>query len=443
MDVKDLVDELSEAGVIASLIYNPDLAYHSGELTERHFSDPVNSVMYYAINRLVKKGVTTIDAINVLSVISENPKLEKMYKSVTIDSINEIISLGGAVARTSVPEYKLLTENVRQKAFRRKMFEKLKKCEALCFQEEEICIQQQIIEGVNEVIIDFSTTEDVGLLSESVDSLYSGIKKNKECGAFLDFPIAEINKYCRLSKKETIIYSAAQKTGKSIWMMNVAKRLLDNNEIILYIDTEISDEKFFMRFLSHLSQVKYKSIEDVEFTDEEQKRIDSALDYLKSKKIIHVEMPVLDDVRLINTSNRMKDKYGITAIIIDYIKANGKYAMDAYQNSAYLGQIVDVVHTLASTLDVYTLGCVQCGEDGKVAYSKNIARNCSTLINMQHKTSKEILEDGGIEFGNMKFKVTDNRNGMEHMDNEYVSVGFNGNMCTFYDCKQPVRAEPF
>ena len=41
-NIKDLVDETVEAGLIASLLYNPELCYHSEDLTERHFSDPVN-----------------------------------------------------------------------------------------------------------------------------------------------------------------------------------------------------------------------------------------------------------------------------------------------------------------------------------------------------------------------------------------------------------------
>ena len=64
-NIKDLVDETVEAGLIASLLYNPELCYHSEDLTERHFSDPVNSVMYYAITQVVNKGIFKIDAINI------------------------------------------------------------------------------------------------------------------------------------------------------------------------------------------------------------------------------------------------------------------------------------------------------------------------------------------------------------------------------------------
>ena len=366
-DIKDLVDEVGEAAVIASLIYNPELCYHSEDLTERHFNDPVNSVMYYAITQLVKKGIFNIDAINILSTIAEKPKLQKMYSNITCDTINEIITLGQGIARTSVEEYKALSNNIRDKAFRRKMYDKLKKCEKLCFQEEETCIQQQIVEGVNEVIMDFSIMEDVKLLSEHVDELYRGIQRFKEKGSFLEFPIKELNDYCKLSKKETIIMSAPQKTGKSVWCMNIAKTLLDNNEVVLYIDTEVTDEKFFMRFLAHLSQVEYRKIEEFNFDEQEQDRINKGLDYLKNKKIIHVEMPVIDDIRLINITHRMKDKFGVSALIVDYIKANSRYAMDAYQNSAFLGQMVDAIHTLGIKLDLYTFGCAQASDNGIVS----------------------------------------------------------------------------
>ena len=114
-NIKDLVDETVEAGLIASLLYNPELCYHSEDLTERHFSDPVNSVMYYAITQLVKKGIFKIDAINILSVISDSPKLQKMYSNITAETINEIISLGEDIARTEVEDYVNLAETLRNK----------------------------------------------------------------------------------------------------------------------------------------------------------------------------------------------------------------------------------------------------------------------------------------------------------------------------------------
>ena len=112
MDIKDLVDELSEAGVIASLIYKPELCYHDEDLSERHFNDPINSIIFYAIKEMVKKNIYKVDAINILSMISEgNKRIEKMSKTANITSETICVDSGavagknGECPRTAIQFY--------------------------------------------------------------------------------------------------------------------------------------------------------------------------------------------------------------------------------------------------------------------------------------------------------------------------------------------------
>ncbi len=443
MDVKDLVDVVGEAGVIASLIYNPELCYHSEDLTERHFNDTVNSVMYYAITSLVKKGIFKVDAVNILSVISDSPKLQKMYNNVTSETINEIISLGEGIARIEVEDYVNLAETVRNKAFRRNMYLKLKQCERLCFEEDEIEVQQKIVDEIDSVINDFSTMENIKIMSDLVDGLWEEVENVQTNGNFLDFKFPELNEFVRMSKQETVIFYARAKAGKSIMMTNCLKTLLDNDEIVLYVDTEISDRQFFMRMVAHLSQVRYRDIETGNLTESDKEKIAEARKYMKSKKFIHVYMPVIEDSTLKTLAYRMKNKYGITAMIVDYIKSNTKHALEAYANSAYLGKITDTIKGVSGKLDIYTLACVQGNKDGSVAMSANIERNCSALIHLDRKTEKEIASDGGREFGNMKLKIIANRSGRLHDESEYISIFLDGDRCTFAPCKQPEKVEPF
>ena len=436
-NIKDLVDETVEAGLIASLLYNPELCYHSEDLTERHFSDPVNSVMYYAITQLVKKGIFKIDAINILSVISDSPKLQKMYNNITAETINEIISLGEEIARTEVEDYVNLAENLRNKAFRRNMFLKLKQCEKLCFEEDEVEVQQKIVDEIDSVINDFSTMENVKIMSEIIDEIWDEVKNVQTSGNFLDFKFPELNELVRMAKQETIIFYASEKRGKSIMMVNCLKTLLDNDEVVLYVDTEISDRQFTMRMISHLAQVEYKKIETGNFTKAEEVKIESALEYIKNKKFIHVYMPIIEDSTLKTLVQRMKNKYNITALIVDYIKSNTKHALEAYANSAYLGKITDTIKGISGKFDIYTLACVQGTKDGGVAMSANIARNCSSLIHLERKSEKEISEDKGVQFGNMKLRVVANRNGRLHGEDEYISIFLDGDKCTFSACEQP------
>jgi len=447
MDVKDLVDELSEAGVIASLIYKPELCYHDEDLSERHFSDPVNSIIFYAIKEMVKKNIYKVDAINILSMISEgNKKIEKMSKTanITSETIDEIISLGQNVARTTPEEYKALADNVRIKAFKREMYKALKKCETYCFMEDEKDVQIRVQDEINGVTTDYSTVEDLKTVAEIADSLFEEVENVQTGGNFLDFKIEALNEYCRLAKKALIVTAGKEKRGKSIWTMNTLITLLNNDESVLYIDTEIDTLEFIMRVQAHMAQVEYRKIETGKLTTEERARVQKVKEWIKTKTFVHRYLPVLTDVELINTVNKMKNKYGITACMVDYLKSNGEFALDAYKNSQYMGKMTDVLkNTVAGKMGLYTFACCQQNKDGSIANSANIARNCSALLSIDRKTDKEIAEDGGREFGNMKLTVIANRSGKLHSEGEYISLGLNGDMCTFYDCKQPIRAEPF
>ena len=62
---------------------------------------------------------------------------------------------------------------------------------------------------------------------------------------------------------------------------------------------------------------------------------------------------------------------------------------------------------------------------------------------LERKTDKEIVEDGGLEYGNMKLSVVANRNGELHKDGEYISLTLLGNTCTFLEAKQPSKELPY
>lgn len=440
-----MTDKGAEAAVLASLIVNPELSFQVDELTPRHFSSVPNQLLYYALCELAKKNAKDVDKINIRSILNAHPSTEKLAKEISDDDLDDMLDASPEIARTSVEEYKQVAYIVQDKAFRREALKKLKSCESLCFNGEVKDVRNTIYSALDDVMTNFGPSEKLHTLGEIIDDLVAEIEDDQKEGSYIPFFIPQLNDYCRIERTQTVVFAALQKRGKSIWLMDNMVYLAKQGLKCLYIDTEISDKEFTMRMLSHMAQIEYRRIHDGNLSDEERQRIKRAVDWIRNdSRIVHKYIPVVSDAEILSSVIKMKNTYGIDVVILDYLKANGEFMMDAYKNSAALGKTLDLIkNEIAGKMNLYTLVNVQAAGDFAVANSKNIGRNCSTLVFLNRKTPEEIARDGGIRYGNMKFTILDNRSGAIMSEDEYISLTLDGDRCTFKECEQPERQEAY
>lgn len=444
MSVKDIRSVESEAGVVATLALHPEFSFYSEDLTPHHFSDQHNGYLYYAICELAKKGVDKVDAYNIQQILALRKATENALELLPIQSLTEFIDISATIARNTKEEYRILVDNVRGKAFARDAVKRLGECEKLCYQEDVSELQGAIYKQVEDLIYEYQRMEEIRLMSQQVDSLWDDGTEQEKADGSIEFPFPSLNKYCKIERSEAIVLSARQKRGKSIWMMNILVHMLRKGKKAIYIDTELPTKKFFHRLLAHIAQVEYSKIRDKTCSFEELARLDSARNWLKSTKFIHVYVPVLDDSKLISLIKRAYHSYKIDAVFLDYLKANGEFYLDAYKNSAALGKTLDLMKNyIGGEMNLFVVTAVQATKDGDVAFSQNIRRNCSTLMYLERKDQKQFDSDGGDEYGNMRISVQDNRNGEIMGDDDYISLTLDGNRCTFKESKQPERVEPY
>lgn len=74
------------------------------------------------------------------------------------------------------------------------------------------------------------------------------------------------------------------------------------------------------------------------------------------------------------------------------------------------------------------LAAAQLTVGGKLADSAKIARNASTILLLTDKTAEECELDGENS-GRKKIFVAQNRNGMQHVEGEWINIDFDGNRC--------------
>lgn len=279
----------SEAGIIATLIHHPEFSYYSEQLLPNHFTNEENRYIYQAICSLARDGITTIDPYNIIQALSAKEATRRFADELSIDQLYTLMDNSDSIARNTVEEYKLLVNNVMDAAFRRDTFQQLKECQKLCTQPSEENIEQKIYKMLDDVMMEFSATNEVPPYKDVVDKCWEEIKGRQGAGyAGIPFKFPALNDYATIERGELFIFGAEQKQGKSMMLLNCAVDLLKQDYAVLYLDSELNTRLFTSRILAHLSGIEYKRLTSGNYSDEEEKRILDAKEWLKTRKFTHI-----------------------------------------------------------------------------------------------------------------------------------------------------------
>lgn len=346
MRAEDINSIESESGVIASLIHNPELSFYSEMLLPNHFTNKDNACIYTAICNLAARGINTVDPYNIIECLNSSDATRKMAEDITVEKLQELVEMSDILARSSVEEYKMLVSNVLNAAFRRDMYNKLRACEKMCISETTDNLRKEVYELIDDVMSEYSTKEDVPVYRDVVDGLWEEIKSRQGIGyAGIPFKFPALNDYVTIERGELVIFGAQQKQGKSIMLLNCAVDLLRQGLSVVYIDSELSSRLFTARLLSNLSGVEYRTLTSGGYTADEEERITSAIEWMKTKSFTHIYMPFFDQQTIYTTVKKINHINKIDVIIIDYFKSTGN-EMDAYQTYAAMGRCVKCRRTI-------------------------------------------------------------------------------------------------
>lgn len=442
MRAEDINSLESESGIIASLIHNPELSFYSEHLLPQHFTNKDNQCIYTAICELAKQGVATVDPYIIIEVLNSREATRKFASELTIPKLQELVDMSDVLARHSVEEYQILVKNVLDAAFRRDTFQRLKECQALCFDRSRENIEQEIYTAIDDVMTEFSTTNEIPQYKDVIDSCWEEIQSRQGHGfAGIPFKFPTLNEYATIEPGELFIFAAEAKQGKSMMLLNCAVDLLKQDYAVLYLDSELNTRLFTARIIAHLTGVEYKRLTAGNYNEEEAQRINDAIDWLKTRKFTHIYIPMFDQQSIYTAVKKVKHTQGLDVLIVDYFKGSGDGdAFDSYQE---LGRFVDMVkNKICGDMGICGIGAAQATVNGKVADSAKIGRNASTIALIQDKTPDEVQLDGA-ECGNKKLRVILNRNGMQMTSGEYIDLYFDGNRVLYEEARQHIPQSPY
>lgn len=442
MRVEEINSLDSESGIIASLIHNPEFSFYSENLLPNHFTNKDNRCVYTAICNLAQQGITTVDPYMIIEILNSSEATRKYAENLSVERLQELMDMSDIIARSTVEEYKILVKNVMDAAFRRDTFEKLKECQTLCTDLSIPDVEQKIYSIIDDVMVEFSTNNDIPKYADVVDDCWEEIKSRQGNGfSGIPFKFPTLNEYATIEKGELFIFAAEAKQGKSMMLLNCAVDLLKQDLAVLYLDSELNTRMFTARLLAHLSKIEYKRLTSGRYSDEEAKRIEKAREWMKTRKFVHIYIPMFDQQTIYTAVKKVKHTVGLDVLIVDYFKGSAQGdAFDSYQE---LGRFVDMVkNKIAGDMGICAIGAAQATATGKVADSAKIGRNASTIAVITDKTPEEIETDGA-ECGNKKLRVVLNRNGMQMAEGEYIDMFFDGNRVLYQEAKQHIPQEPF
>lgn len=444
MNVCDINDVNAEAGVIASAILQPELIFYSEQLTPHHFTNDANGYMYYAICELAKRGVEQIDAYNITNILNRNPSTRaKAETLLPVPAINEFILNAPSIARTTPEEYKLVCDAVMNAAFRRDTYNRLVECQHLCFKGDEKDIEQKIYATLDDVMLEYSTTSDMPQYKDVIDDLWEEIKaRQRGETAAIEFPFPLLNEYVVMEPGEVICFTAGAKAGKSAMLLTCTVDLLRKGKSVLYIDSEISSKLFTIRLLAHLTGIRFGSLRAGNYTPEDERKIEAAVEWLKTRKLIHVYLPVFDENAMYLAAKKAKHLIDIDCIVVDYLKSTNAKD-EAFSVYSEMGRLADTLkNKIAGDMGICGLTAAQATATGKIADSAKIARSVSTVISITDKSVEEMEEDGTN--APKKMRVVFNRNGAQMTENEWIDMDFCGSLISYRQAEiQHAVIEPY
>ena len=443
MDISELSDIQSEAGVIGTLIYHPDFIAHTDYLKPNYFYGVENSCIYWSIQELYKEGITNIDAYNISNKLQSHRGVQKTLEKYNLPSVQEFVELYKEAARHTLEEYKMLAENIITLAFKRDLIKTLNQASKNCFNSEYSLekLSSLIYSELDKLTQKYVVNTEVHTLGDDIENIWEEIVSRRTTDGMYGIPskFPSFIDYFTYEPGELVVIQAKYKQGKSVFLMNEVVHKLKNGVPTLVIDSEMPTRLYTERLLAHLTGIEVKKIKNGRYTEEEAKVIQKWINWLKDQPFVHIYDPNLTMEQLYSICKMLQNKIGLGFVVYDYLKSNEASSSDNYNK---LGAMTDFLkNNIAGELDIPVLAACQLNRQGEVADSMKINRYLSVGLRWEYKTQEMIAKDG-MQCGNAYAKIVVNRLGRQMQDeDDYIDFVFSGDTMTIIEAEQHHKEE--
>lgn len=421
-------DVSAERGVICTLIMYPQYIFVCANLKDVHFYDRQNAVLFWAIQSLLDKGIVKIDENNLQTEINADSEKTKIMGSDLKDQLEELVENAELLARSTEQEYKQLVDRVVGLGFKRELYKEIKKIENRCLSDSTNDIgkiNSDILNTMDELAVKYITGGAIQNFGEKIGKLWERLKQNRNSDGTVGYPTAwaELDKYYTYRKGELIVVEAHRKQGKSVFGLNETYHLLKCGLSVVYFDTEMNDDIFFSRLISHITGIPENNILSGSYSPEEEQVIFDAMEWLNAHNLVHQYDPSWTRERVITECKILRNQGRLDFFIYDYIKDTSEKTSTG-EVYLELGNWCNAIkNKICGALDIPGLTFAQLNRIGQTGDSFKIEQYVTAGLIWRPKTEEEIVKDGK-ECGNYCGSVYYNRIGGSHDEGDYIDFVF-------------------
>lgn len=185
-------------------------------------------------------------------------------------------------------------------------------------------IDDKIKELVYGLAQGLNTTDDVKAIGSKIDELKRKLSSKEIDGISINNLYPKLNAIIKgLRKKALYVFGAAEKVGKSTFMLDIAWYCASVLGIpTAYGDTEMTEEEQLLRIVSKISGIKEDRIAGSydELTSNELTLIDHAYETIARAPFYHFNCNLLTNNELESKVKLLQLQYGIELFVYDYVK---------------------------------------------------------------------------------------------------------------------------
>jgi replicative DNA helicase len=435
-------DTISETGVIGTLLMHPEFIYISDFLKPNQFYNRELACIYHIIKTLMDNGIKEIDNFLIIAEIEGNNGFKNIineYSNISNDLCSWLDDLK-LVARPDVESYELISKKVVSNAFKRDSYIKLRElANGILDSTEDInAINYKLQTDVTKFADNYIVDTNVQTIGEKVDDIWNLILSRRNDSGFAGIPskYKDLNQYFTYENGELVVIGGRAKSGKSMFFLNEAIHKVENGVPTAIFDTEMSDERWMIRFLALKSGVDIKKVKNGNYSLKEEQAVVEAKDWLKNKPLVHIYDTEWTKDKIYMTAKQLKQSINLSFLIYDYIKVDNTSGLDLKEHNV-LGDMTNFLkNKVGGALDIPVMAGGQMSpKEQRLADSDKINRYASTIAYWMHKTKEEMINDG-TDAGNCKLFIDYNRNGMQMEEDEYLNFVFDGNKATIDQAKK-------
>jgi replicative DNA helicase len=217
MSNKELHDDISENGIIGSILIEPEIISNSEILKPRMFYNNELGLLYSIVYDLFNNhGIAKIDDYTIISEIEKNKDYKEQLSNYSMKDLREILGKLRKVGTTDSNEYIKRCESVMTIDFRRRGSTRLRKLADWLEENDKddlnlsnLKIQDDIMSFAENYLMDNS----VQVMREVIDDVWKEIRERNESGGGVGFPskFKKINEFYTYEKGELVIVGGRAK----------------------------------------------------------------------------------------------------------------------------------------------------------------------------------------------------------------------------------------